>query len=271
MRAGGREAFAGREGDRMPARAPTFFVGICGNIGVGKSAFARLLGEGTGWPVYYEPVAENPFLEAFYADMRRWAFHLQIYLLAERFKAQKRFVEQGQPFIQDRTIYEDGEIFARVLYERGAMEPREFDSFLALFREMVELLPFPGLLLHLRARPETLIRRIATRGRSCEKGVTAAYLEQLERAYLDWIASVRGRCPIVAIDTETIAFPPDRALIAEILREIDAARAAATARADAAATRPAADAGPAGLLALPADGKRAGGGGRTAGPARGGA
>lgn len=206
------------------ARRQTFFVGICGNIGVGKSVFAKLLGERTGWDVYYEPVAENPFLEAFYADMRRWAFHLQIYLLAERFKAQKRFVERGAPFIQDRTIYEDGEIFARVLYERGAMEPREFESFLSLFRTMVELLPFPGLLLYLRGRPPALRERIARRGRSCESGVDEAYLTQLDRAYEAWIASVRSRCPVVEIDTETIAFPPDAPLIEGILERIREAR-----------------------------------------------
>lgn len=212
---------------RRESRPESFFVGICGNIGVGKSAFARMLVERLGWEAYYEPVAENPFLEAFYADMKRWAFHLQIYLLAERFKAQKRFVERGAPFIQDRTIYEDGEIFARVLFERGAMEPREFESFLSLFREMVELLPFPGLLLYLRARPAALLERIARRGRGCEAGIDEAYLAQLARAYDAWIESVRGRCPILEIDTERIAYPPDEALIARIEREIRAAQAGA--------------------------------------------
>jgi deoxyadenosine/deoxycytidine kinase len=206
------------------AARQTFFVGICGNIGVGKSVFAKLLGTRTGWDVYYEPVAENPFLDAFYADMQRWAFHLQIYLLAERFKAQKRFVELGKPFIQDRTIYEDGEIFARVLYERGAMEPREFESFLSLFREMVELLPFPGLLLYLRARPAVLRERIGRRGRSCETGVDEAYLTQLDRAYEAWIATARSMCPVVDIDTETISYPPDDKLIDAILERIREAR-----------------------------------------------
>jgi len=212
---------------RREIRPASFFVGICGNIGVGKSAFTKLLVERLGWEAYYEPVAENPFLEAFYADMKRWAFHLQIYLLAERFKAQKRFVERGAPFIQDRTIYEDGEIFARVLFERGAMEPREFESFLSLFREMVELLPFPGLLLYLRARPPVLLERIARRGRACEAGIGEAYLAQLERAYEAWIESARGRCPILEIDTEGIAFPPDGELITRIVSEIRAAREAA--------------------------------------------
>jgi deoxyadenosine/deoxycytidine kinase len=217
-------------------RGQGFFVGICGNIGVGKSAFARMLGERLGWDVYYEPVAENPFLEAFYADMQRWAFHLQIYLLAERFKAQKKFVEQRRPFIQDRTIYEDGEIFARVLYERGAMEKREYESFHSLFREMVELLPFPGMLIYLQASPAALTRRIAQRGRACEGGVDAEYLAQLGRAYEDWIASVRDRCPILAIDTEHIAYPPEPKLLGEIEARIREAQAGRVWRAD--ETRP---------------------------------
>jgi deoxyadenosine/deoxycytidine kinase len=207
-----------------PAGREPFFVGICGNIGVGKSVFARLLGERTGWDVYYEPVAENPFLEPFYADMKRWAFHLQIYLLAERFKAQKRFVQRERPFIQDRTIYEDGEIFARVLYERGAMNRAEFESFHSLFREMVDLLPFPGLLIYLRARPHALRERIGRRGRACETGVDEAYLTQLDAAYEAWIASAREMCPVFEIDTETIGFPPSSALIETILEQVGAAR-----------------------------------------------
>jgi deoxyadenosine/deoxycytidine kinase len=206
-----------------PEGRDTFFVGICGNIGVGKSVFAKLLGERTGWDVYYEPVAENPFLEPFYADMTRWAFHLQIYLLAERFKAQKRFVELRRPFIQDRTIYEDGEIFARVLHERGAMNRHEFESFLSLFREMVELLPFPGLLIYLRARPAALRERIARRGRACEHGVDEAYLAQLDAAYEAWIAGARAMCPVFEIDTEQIEFPPPAALIDSILAQVRAA------------------------------------------------
>ncbi|MCK4305927.1 MAG: deoxynucleoside kinase [Candidatus Eisenbacteria sp.] len=197
-----------------------FFVSICGNIGVGKSLFAERLGRLMGLEVYYEPVMQNPYLEPFYADMQRWAFHLQIYFLAERFKVQKRMNRLGQPFIQDRTIYEDGEVFARVLHERGEMDHRDFDAYIALFREMVDYLAPPGLLIYLKASPETLRRRIATRGRSCEAGIEMAYLEQLESAYRDWVPRMKARCPVVEIDTEDMRYPPGRRVLDGIIRRI---------------------------------------------------
>jgi len=203
---------------------PAFFVGICGNIGVGKSVFAELLGRRLGWPVYYEPVSHNPYLDDFYADMRRWAFHLQIYFLAERFKSQKNMAWGSQPFLQDRTVYEDGEIFARVLHRRGAMNDRDHECFLALFREMVGILPPPGLLLYLQAAPATLRRRIAERGRACERGIDTEYLRQLEEAYREWLPAAGRMCPVIEIDTEAFAFPPDEATIGGIMAQIHAAR-----------------------------------------------
>ncbi len=194
----------------------TFFIALCGNIGVGKSLFAETLGARLGLPVYYEPVAENPYLEAFYADMRRWAFHLQIYFLAERFKAQKRMGLRGTPFLQDRTIYEDGEVFARVLFERGEMDRQDFDNYLALFRELVDYLALPSLLIYLRANPETLRRRIIRRGRSCEASIEQVYLEQLEDAYRSWIPRMAKRCPVLELDTEEMVYPPS----AEVLEQI---------------------------------------------------
>lgn len=200
----------------------TFFVGLCGNIGVGKSLFATTLGERLGLKVYYEPVAENPYLEPFYADMRRWAFHLQIFFLAERFKAQKRMNLAGAPFIQDRTIYEDGEVFARVLHERGEMDRQDFENYLALFREMVDYLPDPGLLIYLKAGSETLIERIADRGRACEAGIQPLYLRQLGAAYTDWIAHRKALGPVMEIETEGLAYPPDDAVLEPIIARIRA-------------------------------------------------
>jgi len=198
----------------------SFFVGLCGNIGVGKSLFAETLGRRLGLSIYYEPVLQNPYLEKFYAQMRRWAFHLQIYFLAERFKAQKEMNRQGVAFIQDRTIYEDAEIFARVLHQRGEMDAQDFESYLALFRELVDFLPMPSMLVYLRARPEVLLRRIAQRGRACEASIAAEYLEQLAAAYDDWFPKVRETCVTIEVDTNDLIYPPSEEVLAPIAERI---------------------------------------------------
>ena len=198
----------------------SFFVGLCGNIGVGKSLFAEILGKRLGLTIYYEPVSQNPYLEKFYADMRRWAFHLQIYFLAERFKAQKDMNRKGVPFIQDRTIYEDAEIFARVLHQRGEMDQQDFDSYLALFREVVEFLPQPSMLVYLKARPETLLKRIAVRGRSCESSITAEYLGQLAEAYGDWFPRMRESCVTLELETDALVYPPTEEILVPLADRI---------------------------------------------------
>ncbi len=196
----------------------SFFIGLCGNIGVGKSLFAKTLGSRLGLEIYYEPVASNPYLEPFYGDMKRWAFHLQVYFLGERFKAQKRMNLTGRPFIQDRTIYEDGEIFAQVLYQRGEMDEQDYQNYLSLFREIVDLLPPPGLLIYLKASPQTLIDRIADRGRSCESSIETSYLGQLDSAYQTWVPRMEDICPVLEIDTEALVYPPNE----EILQQVEA-------------------------------------------------
>lgn len=203
----------------VPARE-SFFVGLCGNIGVGKSLFAEMLGRRLGLEIYYEPVSQNPYLEAFYADMRRWAFHLQIYFLAERFKAQKEMNQRGVPFIQDRTIYEDAEIFARVLHQRGEMDGQDFESYRALFRELVDFLPMPSLLIYLRASPQVLLRRIAVRGRGCEASIGSEYLGQLAEAYETWFPRVQSSCPTITLDTDDLVYPPGEAVLGPVENRI---------------------------------------------------
>jgi deoxyadenosine/deoxycytidine kinase len=201
-----------------------FFLAIAGNIGVGKSHLTAGLSERLGWDAYYEPVIHNPYLEDFYADMRRWAFHLQIYFLAERFKAQKRMSSGARSFIQDRTIYEDAEVFARVLHEQGDMTRVDFENYKALFDEMVGLLRPPDVVLFLRAGPRTLLDRIRSRGRECEHGITEEYLGRLESAYDRWLGGGESRFPVRVIDTESVDFLNDpQALerLADDVRELE--------------------------------------------------
>ena len=164
------------------------FVAVSGNIGAGKSSLARLLGEHFHWKPYYESVDNNPYLADFYADMPRWSFHLQVYFLSNRFKGHKEIVESNESVIQDRTIYEDAEIFARNLYTIGRMTERDFANYISLFKVMMEYLKPPDLMIYLKASVDMLLLQIARRGRDFEKGIERVYLEQLNFLYDDWFA-----------------------------------------------------------------------------------
>lgn len=187
-------------------RSHGFFLAVAGNIGVGKTHVSRTLGERLGWPVYYEPVIENPYLEPFYGDMSRWAFHLQMYFLSERYQAQKRLTAEDRSFIQDRTIYEDAEVFATTLLRQGDMTRVDYDTYRALFWEMVEGLRPPDLILYMKASVPALLERIASRGRECEASIAADYLERLESAYAIWLTEARDRFEVIEVDTEVPDF-----------------------------------------------------------------
>jgi len=144
---------------------PGFFLAIAGNIGVGKTELTNRLSAELGWVAHYEPVIQNPYLDPFYKDMPRWSFHLQIYFLGERFKAQVEISKSPLPFIQDRTIYEDAEIFARTLWQQGSMTEVDYRNYVALFHCMVGFLRPPDLIVYLKASPQTLMDASPSAGR----------------------------------------------------------------------------------------------------------
>jgi deoxyadenosine/deoxycytidine kinase len=182
--------------------APGFFLAIAGNIGVGKTELTNRLAAELGWVAYYEPVIQNPYLDPFYRDMPRWSFHLQIYFLSERFKAQVQIGNSSLPFIQDRTIYEDAEIFARTLHAQGSMTDVDFENYRALFKIMVDFLRKPDLILYLKASPDTLMERIARRGRESEKTISREYITRLNDAYDDWMRRAQEDVEVIEIDTD---------------------------------------------------------------------
>ena len=181
-----------------------YFLAIAGNIGVGKTELTTRLSAELGWMAYYEPVIQNPYLDDFYADMSRWSFHLQIYFLSERFKAQVQIGASPLPFIQDRTIYEDAEIFARVLHEQGSMTDVDYRNYTALFHVLVGFLRKPDLIIYLKASPEALMERIARRGRASEKSIGKDYIERLNFAYDDWMRRARAGTEVLEIDTDHV-------------------------------------------------------------------
>lgn len=164
------------------------FVAVAGNIGSGKSSLTKLLSERFGWKAYYESVDDNPYLDDFYKDMRRWSFNLQIYFLSKRFKDHMEIVNSPHSIIQDRSIYEDAEIFARNLYEMGNMDERDYKNYVELFSIMTSFLKPPDLIIYLRASVDTLLHQIKLRGRTFEQNIPREYLERLNRHYENWIA-----------------------------------------------------------------------------------
>jgi deoxyadenosine/deoxycytidine kinase len=183
---------------------PGYFLAIAGNIGVGKTELTTRLSNELGWVAYFEPVIQNPYLDSFYADMRRWSFHLQIYFLSERFKAQVEIGRSPLPFIQDRTIYEDAEVFARTLHEQGSMTQVDYENYVALFEVMTSFLRGPDLILYLKASPEVLMERIARRGRPSEQAIGIDYIARLNRAYDAWMAKARHTHEVLEIDTDRV-------------------------------------------------------------------
>jgi deoxyadenosine/deoxycytidine kinase len=155
------------------------FLLVAGNIGVGKTSLTDRLAARLGWEAAYESVADNPYLADFYADMRAWAFHLQIFFLGHRAEQHRRLASSSLSAICDRSIYEDAYIFARALYQMGNMTERDYLAYRRLFRMVVEQLAAPDLLLYLEASVETLLERIRGRGREIESGITGDYLALL--------------------------------------------------------------------------------------------
>ncbi len=181
-----------------------WFVAMSGNIGSGKSTLTTLLCQRLGWQPYYEVVDENPYLPDFYADMARWSFHLQVFFLSRRFRHHQEILAAGHAVIQDRTIYEDVEIFARNLYLLGLMDERDFRAYHDLFQTMVGFLRPPDLVIYLRAPVEVLLERIRARSRDYERQIPADYLAQLNERYEEWVARFT-LCPVLEVDAASIA------------------------------------------------------------------
>lgn len=175
------------------------YIAIAGNIGAGKSTLTGLLARHFNWEAYYEVADDNPYLIDFYEDMRRWSFNLQIFFLSSRFRKHRKMLEADRNLIQDRTIYEDAEIFARNLKEMGLMSKRDYETYRELFNELTGYLRPPDLLIYLRADVPTLVRQIQQRARPYESSIRIEYLERLNQLYEDWI----GRYPYEKLIFET--------------------------------------------------------------------
>ncbi len=197
-----------------------YFFALAGNIGVGKTTWTTLLSERFNWRPYYEKVVENPYLADFYHDMERWSFHSQIFFLTQRFKAHLEIQRTTMTCIQDRTIFEDGEVFARNLFLNKVMTEKDYRNYQDLYATIIDSLCFPDLIIYLRASIWTLISRIRKRGRDYERAIDKEYLAQLNRAYEDWIKRYSENNRVLIIDTDDLDIEKDTSRVNEIIKQV---------------------------------------------------
>jgi deoxyadenosine/deoxycytidine kinase len=196
------------------------FLAVAGNIGVGKSTLVTLLSQRLSWQPFYEPVSENPYLSDFYADMRTWAFHSQIFFLTRRLRIHRQLLDHPTSAIQDRSVYEDAEVFAHNLYRQGLIAQRDYNSYRELYEVLTEFLPPPDLVIYLRASVSTLLERIQCRGRDYERQITPEYLEQLSQLYEDWIAHFH-LCPVLTVPADDLDYVSIPAHLDLITRKVE--------------------------------------------------
>ena len=196
------------------------FVGIAGNIGVGKTTFTKNLAEKYNWLEYYESVIDNPYLDDFYINMNRWSFNLQVYFLQHRFESQIKISNDNQGVIQDRTIYEDVEIFAKNLHMMGNMSNRDWKTYNNLFNNMVQFLKKPDLIIYLKASTDTILSRIRKRNRDFEKNINPEYIYQLNKSYNNWAKNEKN-LNIVTFETDHFNIFEDEKQFLEMCHKIE--------------------------------------------------
>ncbi|KHF39718.1 deoxynucleoside kinase [Halalkalibacter okhensis] len=196
-------------------------ITIAGTVGVGKSTMTKSLAKALGFHTSFENVDHNPYLDKFYADFERWSFHLQIYFLAERFKEQKRMFEQGGGFIQDRSIYEDTGIFAKMHSDKGTMTNVDYETYTSLFDAMVmtPYFPHPNVLIYLEGDLDDIINRIQQRGREMEQKTPISYWEEMHGRYEEWINTFTS-CPVLRLNINEYDLLNDEQAVESIIERI---------------------------------------------------
>lgn len=181
------------------------FLVIAGNIAAGKTTLTESISERLGWEPFLESVTQNPYLSDFYHDMPRWSFHSQIFFLSRRLVHHRQLLERPNSVVQDRSVYEDAEIFARNLFLQNKMSERDYLVYKDLYEAIVSVLRPPDLVIYLRASVSSLRERIALRGRDFEMGMDPDYLSQLNTLYEEWIAEFT-LCPVLTVPTDSLNF-----------------------------------------------------------------
>ena len=183
----------------MSGQLERVFIGIAGIIGAGKTTLATALGQHLGLDVHYEPVVDNEYLDDFYRETKRYSFAMQIYLLNRRFQQHQEIIWRGRGGVQDRTIYEDA-IFAKTLRDMDFMDPRDYDTYVDLFRNLSNFMCRPNVIIYLDVTPERSMERIRERSRGCETGITVEYLTRLHDGYEEFLREISKLIPVLRVE-----------------------------------------------------------------------
>jgi deoxyadenosine/deoxycytidine kinase len=194
---------------------------VAGNIGAGKTTLTGLLSKNFGWTAHYEDVENNPYLNDFYEDMVRWSFNLQIYFLNSRFEQIIDILKGKEVVVQDRSIYEDANIFAPNLHEMGLMSTRDFNNYQRIFKTLNSMVQPPDLIIYLRASIGTLVNQIEKRGREYEDNIRLDYLKRLNEHYENWIRSYKDG-PVLIINVDDLNFAERKEDLAKVISKVNA-------------------------------------------------
>lgn len=196
-----------------------YFVAVAGNIGVGKSTLISLMADRLGWSPFFEAFEENPYLADFYNDMPRWGFHSQAFFLSRRLRQHHQVLQQPGPVLQDRSVYEDAEVFARNLYRQGYLTERDWQTYCDLYKTLSVLLKPPNLIVYLKASVPTLLHRIAQRGREYEQTISGEYLAALNDLYDEWVTAFTI-CPVLTVVTDNLDYVQRHEHLTQIVQRI---------------------------------------------------
>ncbi len=196
------------------------FIAIAGNIGAGKTELTRFLCRRYGLKPFYEPNEQNPYLADFYKDMKAWAYKSQVYFLTHKFRLQLELQDEPGTVVQDRTIYEDAEIFAKNLHRQRTIDTRDFKTYWQLYRSISQTLRPPDLMIQLSCPVKTLRRRIKLRGRAMEQEIPVAYLSRLNRLYEDWFKRY-DLSPVLKLETDRLDWLTDLVDRVDLFRRIE--------------------------------------------------
>lgn len=196
------------------------YIAVAGNIGAGKSSIVDFLSQYFGIQPFFEPNEANPYLEDFYQDMERWSFHSQLYFLSAKFKLHKELDASPQNVIQDRTIWEDAEIFAQNLHQQGTMSERDWRTYRNLYESIQDEIRAPDVMIYLRCPPRTVRRRIEKRGRQMEQNIPLQYIKRLHRLYETWIDAY-DLSPLVILPTDKLDYVTNLVDYHEIVTAIE--------------------------------------------------